>query len=816
MKNYIENWKLCDYTYCPQIVNHLISQEISIQEPREDFILHLDSFLDAKKAASILQIVDLHRDAIEKCQGIKGNSVYLLLNYGLSRPMIRDYIFEKIELEQLLFLSLNEITKLLDLSVYTGHKIMEACRFALHLCVDNKDEKKMRVLLDDIRDYFRGSKEARSIETIEQELLFRSGQDYLEKCLSYLIEREEIEAISDNLYRNKNIFVNQSLSEVIDSMQDEMAKQIVVRRLYGERMEDIGSSLRLPLSRGRVGQIFHNEINCFPPVKEDIYVDLLSKYGLDKETFYEITGAMEPTWGYIHHRFSEQLDQAKIALSGSVLSRMVSKELCVNSKKLHAYMEKHYLHLYDRWISKEDRSELLEATCRGFDGYFQKSDVEKRFNKILNQYLPEKYEEWKMDDFRVQLIARQGYLVHSPKRGSRYRVISENLVRSIMDEVNISQYMDTIVSTKKIFEENIDVMEKYDIRDQYELHSLLRTGNEKYNIHDNQMEVSRMPMLQFGNGQENEIVKAELVNRAPIDVDDFARIMAVKYGYDVGSFISYLRRNFNVYIDENRIEVADASVLESHDYKILKGILHQDFYFSEDFEKLLRQQHLTTKLMDPYVLKRLGYKSYVGYILKDPYSPGKYFEKWIIEHISEIENRHLEISSFQVALSRLEEQMRIFEWEKNKYVTLESLETSKEELDGFVENILNVLEEGQYFTEYYLAQMSYIDQPLSNTFYKSLFKGNPNIQTTSLGNTWLFKKSARPSNVKDFLLQVVSGNPGITITGCITYLKRWYNISITRRTLQEKILESGLYYSLDTEKIYLEKPSAYFQQEHLF
>ena len=168
MKNYIENWKLCDYTYCPQIVNHLISQEISIQEPREDFILHLDSFLDSKKAASILQIVDLHRDAIEKCQGIKGNSVYLLLNYGLSRPMIRDYIFEKIELEQLLFLSLNEITKLLDLSVYTGHKIMEACRFALHLCVDNKDEKKMRVLLDDIRDYFRGTKEPVSIETIEQ------------------------------------------------------------------------------------------------------------------------------------------------------------------------------------------------------------------------------------------------------------------------------------------------------------------------------------------------------------------------------------------------------------------------------------------------------------------------------------------------------------------------------------------------------------------------------------------------------------------------------------------------------------------------
>lgn len=816
MSNYIENWKLCDYTYCPQIIQHCIDHDISIQQPRDQLIVQLDSFLEPKKAAKLLEVIDENRDAIMACHGIYGNSVFLLLNYGLSRAIIRDYIFEKIELDELLFLSLDEITKALDVSVYTGHKILQSCRFALHVCVSDETEKKKEVLLEDIRDVFRGSDQAYSVESLQQALLWRSGDHLLEECLTHLIDNEEIESTAEKEYINKNIFVDRSLSEVIDSLQDETAKQIVVRRLYGETMEDIGSSLRLPLSRGRVSAIFHNELDHFPPVKEDRYLGLVAKYGMDKETFYELTNALEPTWGYLYERFPQELDQAKIALSGSVLSRLVSKELSVDTKKLQAYMEKHYLNLFDTWISKEDRGELLEMTCKSFDGYFQKSDIEKRFNKILNQYLPQRYEEWKLEDFRVQIVARQGYLVHSPKRGTRYRVISENLVRSIMEEVNIHQYMDTIVSTKKIYEDNIDVMEKYDIRDQYELHSLLRTGNEKYDIHDNQMEVSRMPMLQFGKGQENEIVKQELVNRAPIDVDDFARIMAAKYGYDVGSFISYIRRNFNVYIDENRIEVADATVLESHDYRTLKGILHQDFYFSDDFEELLKQNHLTTKLMDPYVLKRLGYKSYVGYILKDPYSPGKYFERWIMDHTEQIDGRYLEIASFQQALSRLEENMQIFEWERNTYVTLDSLETDRQELEDFIDNILTVLEDGQYFTEYYLAQMSYIDQPLSNTFYKSLFKGNPHIQTTSLGNTWLFKKSNHASNVKDFLLAVVAGNPGMTITGCITYLKRWYNISITRRTLQEKILESGLYYSLDTEKIYPEKPSAYFQQEHLF
>ena len=39
---------------------------------------------------------------------------------------------------------------------------------------------------------------------------------------------------------------------------------------------------------------------------------------------------------------------------------------------------------------------------------------------------------------------------------------------------------------------------------------------------------------------------------------------------------------------------------------------------------------------------------------------------------------------------------------------------------------------------------------------------------------------------------------------------------ITKKTLQEKIIECGFYYSVDTERIYLEKLDRLFQQETLF
>lgn len=54
----------------------------------------------------------------------------------------------------LLFLSLEQITKELDISVYTGQKIKESCRFALHFLVEDHDFRKQETLRKDLCDFF--------------------------------------------------------------------------------------------------------------------------------------------------------------------------------------------------------------------------------------------------------------------------------------------------------------------------------------------------------------------------------------------------------------------------------------------------------------------------------------------------------------------------------------------------------------------------------------------------------------------------------------------------------------------------------------
>lgn len=811
----IENWKLCDYSYCPQIVNELIDANLSIQASHNSLMLKMQDLYDMKQVLKIMSIIDRHRQSIQRVRGIEGNSVYILLNYGLSRAIIRDYIFGKIELNVLLFLSLEQITKELDISVYTGQKIKESCRFALHSLVEDHDFRKQETLRKDLCDFFRGTHSPFTFQEIQEGLLWRSSETFLQELLENL-EGEGLIETDGKTYKNVAIFPHISLSEVLDHMRDPLAQRIVVDRLYGKTMESIALSLSTPITRSRVSQIFHNEIENFPVVKEDQYRDLLMKYELDEDTFYAITTAMPPTWGYLQEKYHNELNGPKLALSGNVLSQKVAKELVVNAKKMQAYLTENYLYVSEMWIDKEDKNAFLQAVCKSFDGYFQKEEVEKRYTDILAKVAPEKMDDWALNSFRISVLLKQGYLLHSAKRGIRYRIISRDLVTSIMREVHINRYQNTIVSTKKIFEDALDVMEKYDIRDQYELHSLLRTGKDRYQLDDNDMEFSRMPMLQFGDGKESEIVKREMQNQAPIDVDDFARYMANKYGYDTGSFVSYLRRNFKIYIEENRIDLVDEQILESEDFKKMQASLNQVFYFEEDYQTLVEKAHLNSKLMDPYVIRRLGYKSYAGYILKEPNTPGKYFETWILAHSKDIDPRYFNLSSFVSTMDRLEKQLELFEWEKNVYLPLSSLHISKKELQDFVKKIVSTVQEGQYFTQTYLSQKKIVETKLSNTFYKSLLKGQKEIQILSLGRNYIFVKSSKLPNIRAFFLQILAEQPRMTLTGCISYLYKWYGVSIDRRLLQEKLSEIGFYYSMDTERIYAEKPKAMFEQEHLF
>ena len=64
-QKYIENWKLCDYTYCPQIINQLIDHHVSIQTERGLLRHQLAELYDIKMVVQIMEYIDANRAWIE-------------------------------------------------------------------------------------------------------------------------------------------------------------------------------------------------------------------------------------------------------------------------------------------------------------------------------------------------------------------------------------------------------------------------------------------------------------------------------------------------------------------------------------------------------------------------------------------------------------------------------------------------------------------------------------------------------------------------------------------------------------------------------
>ena len=87
-----------------------------------------------------------------------------------------------------------------------------------------------------------------------------------------------------------------------------------------------------------------------------------------------------------------------------------------------------------------------------------------------------------------------------------------------------------------------DIMIKYDIRDQYELHNLLRKIIPEGSYHG--FHCGRMPDIQFGKFDRDAAITSLLMDSAPISKTDFADLISDIYGYDPdGKLLEAIERN---------------------------------------------------------------------------------------------------------------------------------------------------------------------------------------------------------------------------------------------------------------------------------
>lgn len=109
--------------------------------------------------------------------------------------------------------------------------------------------------------------------------------------------------------------------------------------------------------------------------------------------------------------------------------------------------------------------------------------------------------------------------------GKDYRYYEPQKMKEASQALNLCTYNNVIISANKIYKSNLDLMNKYDIRNCYELHNLLNK-----NINDNNITFKRMPTICFGNANRDSQVLELLKKMSPVSAKNLASAYEDKYG----------------------------------------------------------------------------------------------------------------------------------------------------------------------------------------------------------------------------------------------------------------------------------------------
>ena len=366
-------------------------------------------------------------------------------------------------------------------------------------------------------------------------------------------------------------------------------------------------------------------------------------------------------------------------------------------------------------------------------------------------------------------------------------------------------------------------MKVYDIRDEYELHNLLKKicTNEDYpNI-----TFKRMPNIEFGTANRDNQVLELLISLAPITNVDFASEYEKEYGVSANTVLANYMTNFDLYF-YNGLYKIDFPALPNIISDKLKIKLNEDFYLLSEikdiYEKEFPQSDKT--LLNPFSLKSIGFKVYSSYAVADKYSSAsEYFNTLLtredVMNVEVIPSKVKEIIAYIAQLHKLKGDYEIIEFSPNKYINFRRLNEfgiTKEALQQYCEDVINFVGEGKYFTLFSLRNEGFSheldDLGFEDWFYTSLLVENKeDFSYQRIGGNKVMIAGNFEIRFEEFLESIVFKQETLSIEAndLLDIVKIQYNISVNIWKLIQTIKDSSMYYDPISERIFADYDTYY-------
>jgi hypothetical protein len=462
---------------------------------------------------------------------------------------------------------------------------------------------------------------------------------------------------------------------------------------------------------------------------------------------------------------------------------------------------------------------ILEKYCHddiSLDEFFDLYNNFLKENNITDEKL-----QWSetVRGTRSNRLAESTKLLWKQNQRLRYYDVEGCDSEELLETLNLSQYENVELSTRKFMIDYPELMERYDIRDEYELHNLLKKLKVDKDIQG--MKFGRMPHIMFGEFDRDAFVKKMLFANAPISAEDLANKISDELGLRSDTLLGWLFDSISEYYKDGIFSIDYEEMPESH-MEALKAVLTDDFYFITEVEKIYRStvSDADISLLNSYNFKRMGFVVASTYVVQHYPTADAFFESLLtsadIVDGAPISKRYTTVGAYSMCLARLKEDLEIVEFEPYQYINIRRLEKmgiSKEKLYNYRDCAWSFLSSDDFFSVKSLIQDGFDHELHSlgfmDLFYATILKSDNRFTWQRVGNAVIFNPRREQFSVHDFLVSYVESVKSINIDEMVSELNDRYGIEFDRWDIMNKVKGSAVYYDSIMETLYADYETYY-------
>ena len=668
------------------------------------------------------------------------------------------------------------------------------------------------------------------IDGVSRERIERSMPDHLknttipDEILINLENEGKIISEDDILH-----YVYPSFFQILstfDNEKDQKAVEYLKMRLDGKTLAEIGD--QFGMTRERIRQVTAKLMRKIQICQqkgqipfysaEDQYRYVFEQYLIARDDFLRAFDEPPATFYYLAI-VSENSNESKSPLIYALEDEKISVEM---RRQLEQIVYKDYVYIDGSRIKKERPilvQHYVRNNCKELTAY---DDFVRDYHLWLEEI--DLLEEKCMVEPRTYENHLQAcdYVLWNQWRKFRYYPMVGQDFSDLINCVDLDQYENTEISSLKLFRDYPEIMQEYDIRDEYELHNLLR---KIWPEEDHRITFHRMPTIEIGKADQEEQLLSLLLQYAPVSAEELAQKYEEAYGTKAATVMGSLFRKINDYY-YNGMYTIDAESLPFDQFSRMQEILDQDYYTISDVKRLYHREFLdaNTEQINPYTLKTLGFNVYSGYVIRKTYSSAVEYFNHILTSEPLVDGRNFskriyEHPAFTGEIARLKRSWEIVEFAPKQFIHISRLNENgitAEKLQDYCNCVNRFVEGGSFFTVISL-QLAGFSNPLDDLgfdewFYSSvLVEDREHFSYQRIGGTRLFYAGKSSNLFSDFLNWLLDRLTKIDIYDLHDMLETQYGIVLPKDKVIELVKNTDLYYDTIMQTVYVDYDT-YFEE----